>query len=107
MSDRTRFYSPHSIETNRQKLQHVHDVTSLALGVVAGIMTLESLYGFLVYFVGISVTNVAFYLICGESNAGKFFRNPIQEIYVNNLLNNIPGFVMSWCLVYALVKSSS
>ena len=107
MSSIEKLYSQANIDTNVQKLQHVHDVTSLVLGVVAGIMTLESLYGFAVYIIGILITNLAFYIICGEKQANKFFKKPIQEIFVNGLLNNTPGFIMLWCLVYALVKSSS
>ncbi|KAI5949196.1 hypothetical protein KGF57_004794 [Candida theae] len=107
MTQPKKFYSQLSINTNKQKLQYIQDVASLVLGVVAGITTLESLNGFLFFFGGLSLTNAAFYLLCGQGNIEKFFQNPLQEIFVEGLAGNLPGYIMMWCLIYALVKSSS
>ena len=90
-----KFYYQPSIEANKQKLQHVHDVASLALGVGSGILTLESM------------NDLLFYIICGEGRPSKYFKNPLQEVFISGVFSNIPGFIMMWCLVYALVKSSS
>ncbi|RCK62925.1 ER membrane protein complex subunit 6 [Candida viswanathii] len=106
MSSPEKFYYQPSIEANKQKLQHIHDVASLALGVGSGILTLESLNGFLFYLAGITATNVLFYIICGEGRPGKYFKSPIQEVFLNGVFSNLAGFIMMWCLVYALVKSS-
>lgn len=102
-----KFYYQPSIEANKQKLQHVHDVASLALGVGSGILTLESMNGFIFYLIGITVINLLFYIICGEGRPSKYFKNPLQEVFISGVFSNIPGFIMMWCLVYALVKSSS
>lgn len=107
MAESKRFYSQLNINTNKQKLQYIQDVASLVLGVVAGIITLESLNGFLFFFAGLSLTNAAFYLLCGQGKIQKFFQNPFQEIFVQGIAGNLPGYIMMWCLVYALVKSSS
>lgn len=107
MNETDTVYYPPSIEVNKQKLQHVQDISSLVLGVVAGILTLESFSGFLLYFLGFTVANGLFYSICGEGQPNKYFKKPIQEIFINGLHGNIPAFIMMWCLVYALVKSSS
>ncbi|CCG23677.1 Emc6 protein [Candida orthopsilosis Co 90-125] len=107
MMDSKKFYSQLSISTNKQKLQYIQDVASLVLGVVAGIITLESLKGFLFFFGGLSLTNAAFYVLCGQGNIHKFFQSPFQEIFVSGVVGNLPGYIMMWCLVYALVKSSS
>ena len=106
MSSPEKFYYQPSIEANKQKLQHMHDVASLALGVGSGILTLESLNGFIFYLVGITATNLLFYIICGESKPSKYFKSPIQEVFLNGIFSNLSGFIMMWCLVYALVKSS-
>ncbi|KAI5965755.1 uncharacterized protein KGF55_001118 [Candida pseudojiufengensis] len=100
-------YSPFNITINKQKLQHIHDVSSLVLGIVAGIMTLESIYGFLFFLIGNFVTNIVFYVICTQGNSHKFFRNPIQEIFIEGIPTDIAGYIMMWCLIYALVKSNS
>ncbi|KAL6451761.1 EMC6 ER membrane protein complex subunit 6 [Candida maltosa Xu316] len=107
MSSADKYYYQPSIEANKQKLQHVQDVASLALGVGSGILTLESLYGFAFYLIGITITNLLFYTICGENRPSKYFKNPIHEVFFSGIFGNVPGFIMMWCLVYALVKSSS
>ncbi|ODV69162.1 hypothetical protein HYPBUDRAFT_105679 [Hyphopichia burtonii NRRL Y-1933] len=97
------YYLP-SIESNKKKLQHIHDVMSLALGVGAGVLTLESLYGFLFYVVGLSISNAAFFVICCRSEPSRFFGSPLQDIFISSLVGNVAGYVMMWCMVYALVK---
>jgi len=107
MTESKKFYSQLNINTNKQKLQYIQDVASLVLGVVAGITTLESLNGFLFFLGGLTLTNAAFYILCGQGNIHKFFQNPFQEVLILGIAGNIPGYIMMWCLVYALVKSSS
>lgn len=104
MSEKEVIYYRKSIEANSKKLQHVHDIMSLALGVAAGVLSLESLYGFMFYGVGLTITNVVFYVVCCHNQPKSYFRDPVQEIFVSSLSNNVAGFVMAWCLVYALVK---
>lgn len=96
-----------NIEENKRKLGSVQDITSLSLGVGAGIIAPDPIYGFLLYVIGYTLSNLSFYVICSkgiEGKAGEFFKNPIREIFIENLLHNIPEFIMMWCLIYALVK---
>lgn len=93
-----------SIEANKKKLQHVHDIMSLALGVGAGVLTLESIYGFLFYITGFTIVNFAFHQICCQGKAKEYFRKPFHEIFVDGVASNVAGFLMMWCLVFALVK---
>jgi len=95
-----------NIDVNLKKLQHVHDVVSLVLGIALGILTLESLHGFLFYLAGLSVTNGVIYLVCCQGTPKTFFKNPIHDIFIGSILTNVSGFIMMWCLVYALVSSS-
>lgn len=99
----TLLYGP-NVDANKRKLQHVHDVMSLVLGAGAGVLTLESAWGFLMYLAGLTATNGVFYLYVCEGRAGGFFQQPLKEIFVDGMLSNLAGFVMMWCLVYALVK---
>lgn len=97
------YYGP-SVELNKKKLQYVHDVMCLWLGVGAGILSLESLYGFIFYLAGMTVTNVGFILVCCEGKPKQFFRQPIKQVFVDGIQGNIAGYIMMWCLVYALVQ---
>lgn len=100
-------YYTANIEANQRKLQRVRDIACLALGTGAGILTLESYYGFGFYIVGITVVNAAFWTVCCEGRSHRYFTNPAHEIFLKGVVTDIPGFVMMWCLVYALVKSNS
>ncbi|EGW35413.1 uncharacterized protein SPAPADRAFT_58629 [Spathaspora passalidarum NRRL Y-27907] len=100
-------YSNANIKSNKDKLQHVQDITSLVLGIASGILTLESIHGFLLYVIGLTLANGLFYVICGEGKIDKYFKSPIQEVFVSGIVGNMPGFVMMWCLVYALVSTSA
>lgn len=96
-----------NIEENKKKLGSVQDITSLSLGVGAGILAPEPVHGFALYIVGYTLSNLAFYIICCQAWKGKsllFFKSPLQEVFLANALKNVPEFVMMWCLVYALVK---
>lgn len=92
-----------NVQSNFLKLQRVNDVMALALGTSAGIIRLEALYGFLFYGLGLLITNTVFLVVCCEGKARTFFRTPVKDIFVNPLALNIAGFVMMWCLTYALV----
>lgn len=102
MSAEVIYYGPH-VERNKKKLQYVDNVMCLSLGVAAGTLSIETMYGFLLYGVGMVVTNVGFVVMCCEGDPGKYFRNPVQEVFVQGL-SNVAGFIMTWCLVYALVQ---
>lgn len=96
-------YTP-NIDANRKKLQHVHDVVSLTLGVVAGVLALESLHGFLFYVAGLTVVNTVFVAVACEGQVARFFPNSWYDVFVTGISTNLAGYVMMWCLVYALVK---
>lgn len=96
-------YQP-NIEHNYKKLLHLHSIMTLALGTGAGILTFESFQGFVAYFVGLTITNMVFYTVCCKGQANSFFESPVKEIFISSMPENLPGFIMMWCLVYALVN---
>lgn len=97
------YFEP-NITANKHKLQRVQDVASLALGVGCGVLGLESLNGFWFYLVGFSLSNFSFYMLCCQGSPEEFFKNPLKEIFVDGLFTSLAGYVMMWCLTYALVK---
>lgn len=97
-------YFPPNIVANKQRLQRLQDVMSLALGVGAGVLCLESVVGFLFFLVAFSLSNLSFYLLCCEGKPSDFFKNPLSEIFLDGIASSLAGYVMMWCLTYALVK---
>lgn len=93
-----------NISTNKQKLQRIQDILALSLGAAAGIIGLESMWGFLFYILGITLGNIFFFLICSGTSSESYFQSPFKEVLLDGMLSSISGFVMVWCLVYALVK---
>lgn len=77
---------------------------SLSLGVGAGTLGLESLHGFFFFLVGITISNHAFYKYVCEGEPETFFEKPVREIFLDGVVTCMPGFIMMWCLTYALVK---
>ena len=99
----TLYFTPNLLE-NRKKLSNVQDITSLSLGVGAGILAPSSLHGFLIYLVGFTFSNAVFYAVCCQLKPLEYFRLPLLEIFLENVVRNVPEYIMMWCLVYALVK---
>lgn len=99
-----KIYFQSNVASNRQKLQHVQDVMSLAIGIGAGVLGLESLSGFIFFLMSFSLCNFSFYFFCCEKNESLFFCNPLKEIFLDGIPKTLAGFIMMWCLTYALVK---
>lgn len=97
-------YSLSSITSNKQKLQRLQDVMSLSLGIAAGVLGLESLGGFAFYLVGIIASDLSFLAICCQNSPGNFFVSPVKEVILEGLFTSLAGYVMMWCMTYALVK---
>lgn len=97
------YFQP-NIQSNKDKLQRIQDVMSLAFGVGAGILGLESFYGFLFFLVSFSLSNLSFFILCCQGEANLFFQNPLKEIFLDGITSSLAGYVMMWCLTYALVK---
>lgn len=93
----------HNEQHNIYKLERFQDIMSLTLGVASGILCLESHLGFAFYLVGITLTNTSFHFMCCEGSK-QFYRTPGRQIYLRGLLANLPGYVMMWCLTYALIQ---
>lgn len=101
--DEKSLYKP-NVDFNKQQLQRLQDITCLALGVAAGALGLESLAGVALYLVGMTVSNLSFYVLCCEGKPELFFAAPLREIFVDQVPSGVAGYVMMWCLTYALVK---
>jgi hypothetical protein len=89
-------------------------LTASLFGVSAGILGLESYYGFIVYFVFSVITTLLFYTlkIAPESlsqghpplDASRFYRGAF-DFWLSGAFSGISGFILTWTLFYGLVRA--
>ncbi|ODV93860.1 hypothetical protein PACTADRAFT_51609 [Pachysolen tannophilus NRRL Y-2460] len=95
-----------SIKENQQVLQEIHDITSLAFGTIAGILKLESTYGFLFFLITNILLNLCFiFTIGGFKKVKNYYNNLIADIFIIDISRCISSFTMMWCLVFALIDT--
>lgn len=71
---------PDSIQHNTRILSNIRSISSLFLGIAAGVLGLESLNGFLFYFISQQLISSLFYFILVEGSAEKYFAGSVKEI---------------------------
>ncbi|KAI1065327.1 hypothetical protein LB507_000632 [Fusarium sp. FIESC RH6] len=97
-----------------QALSNLNSLTASLFGVTAGVLGLESYYGFLVYIVFSFITTLLFYVlkVAPESlpkghaplDPSRYFRG-LFGFWVGGIFNGISGFVLTWTLFYGLVRA--
>lgn len=102
------------LTANRQTLSTVHSLSASLFGVTAGILGLESYYGFLLYLVLSTTTTLLFYVlkVAPESlsegrsalDTGRYFRGAV-EFWTGGLSTGLSGFILTWTLFYGLVRA--
>ncbi|KAM0198107.1 hypothetical protein ACHAPA_009244 [Fusarium lateritium] len=105
---------PESMVHNTKALSNLHSLTASLFGVTAGVLGLESYYGFLIYIVFSFITTFLFYFlkVAPESlpkghaplDPSRFFRG-LFDFWVGGIFNGISGFVLTWTLFYGLVSA--
>ncbi|KAG5367222.1 ER membrane protein complex subunit 6 [Yarrowia sp. B02] len=94
-----------SIAENAKSVQYVRSVSSLAIGVGAGILHLESYYGFLFYVIASTVVSVLLYTVSSTGNPGRYFVHPLKQLFVDDVFSGLSSFVLMWTLFYELVDA--
>ncbi|CCH62489.1 hypothetical protein TBLA_0H02030 [Henningerozyma blattae CBS 6284] len=92
-----------NIQINKQRLLYVQDITTLLFGLGSGILQLESLQGFAMFFIGFCFINLLYIGILCKFQPVKYYVNPLQEIFMDNFVRELTGYVMSWTFSYAIV----
>ena len=112
---------PDSIAHNTRVLSQIRSLTSLLLGIAAGILGLESLYGFGFYFVcQIVVSGLVWRVLVNgkEGNGGGFFVGSGEDEKTGNgrkgvwsevlgfgqIMESVPGFILTWAGVGGVVR---
>ncbi|KAK3329560.1 Rab5-interacting protein-domain-containing protein [Apodospora peruviana] len=113
-----------SVVHNTRTLYNLQSLTASLFGVGAGILGLESYYGFLFYLVCSILTSLLFYVVriaptaipaaaavspphkggSGAFATSRYFRSPF-EFWTGGLLNGLAGFILTWTLFYGLVRA--
>lgn len=90
---------------NKRLVQHVQDVALLALGVAAGVLQLEGFRGFGLFVAGsLVVSSVVVGVVAGGA-PGRYFESPLKDVVWGGLTTGVAGYVMMWCLMYALIDT--
>ncbi|KAL6810674.1 Rab5-interacting domain-containing protein [Trichoderma sp. SZMC 28013] len=103
-----------SVAHNTKTLTNLHSLTASLFGVGAGILGLESYYGFLFYIAFSITTSLLFYVLqiapssLGEGrsvlDSGRYYRGAL-ELWTGGIFNGLPGFILTWTLFYGLVRA--
>lgn len=88
-----------------QSIQHVRNVSSLAIGIGAGILHLESYYGFLFFAIASTVVSVLLYTVSSKGNPGFYFIKPVKQLFWDDIFTGMSSFVLMWTLFYELVDA--
>ena len=111
---------PDSIQHNTRTLSNIRSITSLLLGIAAGILGLESLNGFLFYFISQQLISSLFYFILVEGAAEKYFVGSVTEVRKDKgkrtgawrdvwfggglFTEGLSGFVLGWAGVGGVIR---
>ncbi|AOW00957.1 Rab5-interacting protein-domain-containing protein [Yarrowia lipolytica] len=94
-----------SIAENTKSIQYVRSVSSLAIGVGAGILHLESYYGFLFYAIASTIVSILLYTVSSTGNPGRYFVYPVKQLFVDDIFAGLSSFLLMWTLFYELVDA--
>ncbi|GMM35174.1 hypothetical protein DASC09_024990 [Saccharomycopsis crataegensis] len=97
-----------SIRTNTKKINYIHDICSLVMGTVAGILNLESLHGFGFFFGASFLVDLVIYVLAHINSGGStsnYFQHPIKEIFLVDYSRSVFSFIMMWTLVVCLIST--
>lgn len=98
-------YSPNSHSQSRQTISNIRNLTASLFGVAAGTLGLESYPGFAFYLAGTLLTSALIYILRTNSKPEAFFYKPGSEMWTGGLFEGLSSFVLTWTLVYGLVRA--
>ncbi|CAN6658916.1 ER membrane protein complex subunit 6 [Trichomonascus vanleenenianus] len=94
-----------NIQSNKKSIQFVRNVTSLAIGIGAGILRLESQYGFLFYVACSLAVGGMIHMFVAQGRPKEYVLKPLNEIWLDDMLSGLSSFVLTWTLFYGLVDA--
>ncbi|KAI9741108.1 MAG: hypothetical protein M1834_002821 [Cirrosporium novae-zelandiae] len=101
---------PESLAHNAHVLTQIHSLTSSLLGLCAGILGLESLFGFAFYILGsLFVSFLIDIVVCG-GRPGRYFgieggKGGRRHVYLKEMVGGLWGFGLAWAGGYGGVRA--
>lgn len=96
---------PESVQHNARTVSNIRALTASLFGVAAGTLGLESLPGFIFYFLGTAIVSVLIFQLKAEQNAKAFFFRPTGDLWAGDMFGGLMSFVLTWTLFYGLCKA--
>lgn len=113
--------NPDSLMHNTRQLSNIRSITSLLLGIAAGILGLESLAGFAFYFISQQLISSLFYFLVMEGDAERYFSGNVvkggktgmgkrtgawMDVFLGGGLvsEGLSGFVLGWAGVGGVIR---
>ncbi|VVT57164.1 uncharacterized protein SAPINGB_P005566 [Magnusiomyces paraingens] len=94
-----------NIVFNKLTISYIRNVTSLAFGICAGILQLESIYGFLFYFVASTLVSFLIQVLVVGSSPLSYFVTPKSDVFWAEIVSCLSSYVLMWTLFYGLVTA--
>jgi hypothetical protein len=98
-----RTQSAEAITFNLLSISRARAILALVSGTAAGILGLESLYGFLFYFVCSLLLSIILFVVKTGMNPGKYL--PTNDmIWTFGVFGNLSSYVLFWVLAFGVVN---
>ncbi|EGP88207.1 unnamed protein product [Zymoseptoria tritici ST99CH_1A5] len=94
-----------SVQHNMRTVSNIRALTASLFGVAAGTIGLESLPGFIFYFIGTGIVSLLIFSLKAEKKAEAYFWSPGSDLWMGDLFGGLMSFVLTWTLFYGLCKA--
>ena len=91
--------------TNDQVVSQIRSLTASLFGVAAGVLGLESLQGFLFYFLGTIFISQMISSVLAHGEPDRYFEGKWSGLWGKDVFGGLSSFVLTWTLFYGLVRS--
>ena len=88
-----------------QTVSNIRALTASLFGVAAGTLGLESLPGFIFYFLGTAIVSVLIFALRADNKPEAFFYAPFGDLWAGDMFGGLMSFVLTWTLFYGLCKA--
>lgn len=95
-------YSQQPFSNNINNLSWLRAVMAIVSGVCAGILGLESLWGFMFYLVTSVLLSASIWITRIEGKPELYFNN-ISILAMHDVFSNLVSYVLFWTLFYGLM----
>ena len=85
-------------------VSQIRSLTASLFGIAAGILGLESIYGFIFYFFGTILVSELISSLLAGGKPESFFESQWSGLWGKDVFGGLSSFVLTWTLFYGLVR---